>query len=252
MQGQGLLKDKVALVTGGANGLGRAIAGALAREGAVGHCLDVGDASQAMPEGWRLLAGDVTREADMASAFTDVAKAFGRLDVVVANAGVVPPWSETEHVDLEEWDRVFAVNVRGVMATLKHAVPPMKAEGGSIIAMASLNAWKAHPRQAMYTATKHAVLGIVRAAALDLGRYGIRVNAIGPGPIATDALRGRVARRASEGGTPVEQAFVEMAAESALGRIATEEDVARTAVFLASDLSSGQTGILVPVDCGMS
>ena len=187
----------------------------------------------------------------MAAAIESLRARFGRLDIVVANAGLVPPWRETEEIDLVEWDQVFAVNVRGVMATIKPAVQLMKASGGSIIVMGSRNSHRSHPRQCLYTATKHAVLGIVRATALDLGRYGIRVNALGPGAIATDALVERVRARAKDGGPPVEEAFGRHARETALGRMATEEDVAKAALFLAGDQSSGITGQLFPVDAGL-
>ncbi len=252
MGAQGLLTGRNVLVTGGANGLGRAIVERFAVEGARGISFDAAGGQSGLPDGWQAMTGDVTLEGDVAAAVEQTKTALGSVDVVVANAGVVPPWSETENIDLEEWDRVFAINVRGVAATIKHAVPAMKDTGGSIIVMGSLNSWQAHPRLCLYSATKHAVLGIVRAAALDLGRCGIRVNAIGPGPIATDALRSRVERRAAEGGVPTDEAFAAMASGTALGRIATEADVAATAVFLASDLSSAQTGLLVPVDCGVN
>ena len=117
--------------------------------------------------------------------------------------------------------------------------------------MASMNAWHAAPAQSAYTASKHAVLGLVRTAALDLGGHGIRVNAIGPGPVATEAFRERLAPREAEGGLTVEEAMRQAAAGTALGRMVTEDDVARAALFLASDLSSGVTGALVPVDAGL-
>src|SRR5262249_54511708 len=174
---------------------------------------------------------------------------FGRLDLVVANAGIVPPWRDAEAVDLEEWDRVFAVNVRGVMATIKHAVASMKGRGGSIVAMGSINALLGHGKQLAYTASQHAVLGIVRAAARDVGRFGIRVNALCPGPIATDALLRRVRQRAEEGGPAVEETLRRYG-DTALGRMATAEDVVGAALFLASELSSGVTGQLLCVDAG--
>jgi NAD(P)-dependent dehydrogenase (short-subunit alcohol dehydrogenase family) len=167
----------------------------------------------------------------------------------VANAGIVPPWHDTDAVDLAEWDRVFAVNARGVMATIKHAVPLMKGRGGAIIAMGSTNAWIGHAKQAAYTASKHAALGIVRATARDLGRFGIRVNAICPGPVATEALLARIRRRADEGGAPVEETLGRYS-DTSLGRMPTAEDVVGAALFLASDLSSGITGHLIPVDAG--
>lgn len=246
------LNGKIALVTGAARGLGRAIAGHLAAAGATGLALDTRADFEDVPAGWVSRQGDVCDELELAAVVESLRSRFGRLDIVVANAGLVPPWRETEAIDFAEWDRVFAVNVRGVMATIKQSVPLMKATGGSIIAMGSLNSYRAHPRQCLYTATKHAVLGIVRATALDLGRYGIRVNALGPGPIATEALVERIHARASDGGPPADEALGRHASETALGRMATDEDVAKAAVFLASDQSSGITGQLFPVDAGLA
>lgn len=250
----GLLAERVALVTGGGRGLGAAIARAYAEHGAAGSVSDLDEASarEGAPEGWHALAADVTAEAEVAGAVAETVSRFGRLDVVVANAGLVPHWRETRELDLDEWDRIFAVNVRGVAATIKHAIPALRERGGSIVVMASLNAWRAHPHQGLYTSSKHAVLGLARAAALDLGRFGIRVNALAPGAVATDALLGRMEYRAERGGLSAAEALERAAAETALGRMATEEDVAGAAVFLASDLSSGITGALIPIDAGLA
>ncbi|MGH6929891.1 MAG: SDR family NAD(P)-dependent oxidoreductase, partial [Dongiaceae bacterium] len=165
-----LLDGKVALVTGGAQGLGRSIAEGFAGAGARGLLFDRVPAPGPLPTGWTFERGDVGNEDAVAGAVARVREEFGRLDVAVANAGIVPPWRDTEAVDLAEWDQVFAINVRGVMATIKHAVPLMKPRGGSILAMGSTNSWIGHGKQAAYTASKHAVLGIVRAAARDVGR----------------------------------------------------------------------------------
>jgi NAD(P)-dependent dehydrogenase (short-subunit alcohol dehydrogenase family) len=248
------LEGKAALLTGGARGLGRTIAQRLAEAGAVGTIVDLQSelTETSVPSGWKRVAADVRRENEIAAAVRTTLEELGRLDIVIANAGVVPPWRETEALDLVEWDDVFAINVRGVAVTLKHAVPALKARGGAIIATASLNSWRAHPRQGLYTATKHAVLGIVRAAALDLGRYGIRVNAVGPGPVATEALLSRIARRAVAGGPSVDHALRQFAEETALRRMVSEADVANTVLFLASDLSAGLTGTLVPIDAGLA
>jgi NAD(P)-dependent dehydrogenase (short-subunit alcohol dehydrogenase family) len=246
----GLLGGRAALVTGGGRGLGAAIAREYAAAGAVGAVADLERAGA--PDGWIALEADVSAEADVEAAVAAAVERFGRLDVVVANAGVVPPWSDTDELDLEQLDAVFAVNVRGVAATLKHGVSTLKEHGGSIVVMASLNAWRAHRSQPVYTASKHAVLGLLRTAALDAGRHGVRVNGLAPGPILTDALRERLERRAASGGLPVDEAVAEAAAGTALGRMATEEDVARAALFLASDLSSGITGALLPVDGGVA
>lgn len=253
MGAQGLLDGRIALVTGGARGLGHAIATTFSGHGAAGAAFDLplGGTSPALPQRFTLLAGDVTAEPDIASAVETLVLSHGRIDVVVANAGLVPPWRATEALDLAEWDRVFAVNVRGVAATLKHAATAMRDTGGAILVMCSINSWRAHPRQMLYTASKHAALGIVRAAALDLGRYGIRVNGLAPGPIATEALLERVRNRAAAGGPGEKEALAALAGETALGRMATAEEVAKAALFLASDLASGITGRLFPVDAGL-
>ena len=245
------LRGKAALVTGAANGLGRAISACLAEAGASGIGFDIEPCEEGLPAGWMEYRGDVVREADLAGAVAEAGDRFGRLDIVVANAGLVPPWQETEHLDFEAWDAVFAVNVKGVAATIKHAVPLMKRAGGTVIVMGSQNSLRTHPKQCLYGATKHAVLGIVRAASQDLGRYGIRVNALGPGPVATDALRGRLETRARQGEPPAAEVLEQFARDTTLGRIASEEDVARAALFLASDLSHGMTGQILPVDGGL-
>ena len=246
-----LLSGKVALVTGAANGLGLGIVRRLAEEGAVGLGLDLAEPRESLPPSWQHLHCDVSDESAIAGAYERLVRDFGRLDIVVANAGLVPPWCETAEIDFEEWDRVFAVNVRGVAATIKLAVPLMKADGGSIVVTGSLNSWRGDPNICLYVATKHAVLGIVRSTALDLGRYNIRVNALAPGPIATEALLGRVRSRAATGGLSFDQALQTYADGAALGRMATVEDVANGALFFASSLSAGITGQILPIDSGL-
>jgi 3alpha(or 20beta)-hydroxysteroid dehydrogenase len=145
---------------------------------------------------------------------------------------------------------VMRVNVFGVACSLAHALDDLR-DGAAVVAVASLNSWRGDANIPSYVASKHAVLGIVRSAALELGRRNIRVNAIAPGPIATDALIARMETRARERGTALADALEGAAALTALGRIATVEEVARVALFLASDLSSGLTGHLIPVDGGL-
>ena len=238
-------------MTGGATGIGRAIVVALADAGVSGLTCDLDKPADALPSGWGAVAADVRNEADLERVFAEARKRFGALDTVVANAGVVPGWRETQSIDLDEWDDVFATNVRGVMATIKHAVPLMKERGGSIIVLGSLNSRRAHPRQCLYTATKHAVLGIVRSTALDLGRYGIRVNAVGPGPVATDALLQRIETREGLGEPPLDTVLSSYADDAALGCIATVEDVAAVTVFLAGPGAAAVTGQLIPIDGGL-
>jgi NAD(P)-dependent dehydrogenase (short-subunit alcohol dehydrogenase family) len=252
-----LLAGRRALVTGGASGIGAAIVARFAAEGATGVVLDVAEATP--PDGWTARRVDLRDEAAVAAAAGDDVPARDAtpghdaatpLDIVVAAAGIVPPWSRIADLDLAQWDEVFAVNARGVAATLKHAAPHLR-DGGAIVVIASLNSWRGDPNLAVYAASKHATLGLVRSAALDLGGRGIRVNAIAPGPIATDALLERMRRRADAGGPSVDDALTSAARDTALGRIATRDDVAGAALFLASDLSAGITGHLLPVDGGL-
>lgn len=245
------LNGRTALITGGARGLGRATAETMAKAGADICVLDLPDAlaSTDLPDDWRTLALDLT-DPDAAARLRAGLNALGQLDILVANAGSVPPWRRIEALDLVEWDAVFALNVRGVALTLSVAAPLLRVSRGSAILMASINGYKAHADQALYTATKHAVLGLARAAALDLGRDGVRVNALAPGPILTDALQGRLASRAKAGGPLAGDAAESLAAETALGRLATEADVAHAACFLASPLAAGITGVCLPVEAG--
>lgn len=245
----GLLDGRLALVTGGSRGLGAAIGRRFAAEGATVTVLDL-ETALGSADAWhgaRAIGCDVAEEAQVARAIA----AAGRIDILVANAGLVPPWRRTRDLDLDEWDRVFAVNVRGMAAVLKHAAPVLRRPGGAVVLMASINAVVSHPQQMLYTATKHAVAGIMRAAALDLGPEGIRVNALAPGPIATQALRGRLAAREAQGVAGQEETLRAFAAQTALGRMATEDDVAGAALFLACDLSAGVTGKLLPVEAGL-
>ncbi len=249
----GLLGGRVALVTGGAAGLGAVIATTFAAAGARGAVVDLVDPPHGvLPAGWASVAADVRDAASVQRAFAEVTSHVGLPDIVVANAGIVPPWTQTSQIDPAEWDEVFAVNTRGVMLTVREAVRVMRrGNGGSIVVMSSVNGWKGDPHLVSYVASKHAVVGIVRSVALDVGRDRIRVNAVGPGPVPTDALRSRMASRAAQGGPPVEDALRLAGAATALCRMVTAEEVANAVLFLASDLASGITGQLIAVDAGV-
>jgi NAD(P)-dependent dehydrogenase (short-subunit alcohol dehydrogenase family) len=246
-----LLPNRRAVVTGGSRGLGRAIADRLAAEGAAVWVVDLPDAMDPAQIVAGRLAVDLADPATEA-ALTAFAADIGPVDALVANAGLVPPWRGIAALDRAEWDRVMAVNVWGVAATLKAFAGPLAASGrGAAVLMASINGFRAHPDQILYTASKHAVVGLMRAAALELGRRGVRVNALAPGPVATDALMARIARRHADGGPGPDDALAAMAADTALGRIATAAQVADAALFLLSDLSAGTTGALLPVEAGL-
>jgi NAD(P)-dependent dehydrogenase (short-subunit alcohol dehydrogenase family) len=247
----GLLASRRAVITGGANGIGAVAAGRLAELGAAGVVLDLPAAlTGATAPGWHELAVDVLDEESVRAAIGRSAELLGGIDAVIAAAGVVPSWQPIDQLDLADFDRVLAVNARGVVSTVKHAAP-LLAAGSSIVVVASLNSWRGDPNIVSYAASKHAVLGIVRSAALALGLNGVRVNAVAPGPIATDALRSRMASRVGQTGLDVDEALVSAARSTSLGRIATAAEVADTIAFLTSDMASGITGQLVNVDGGI-
>jgi NAD(P)-dependent dehydrogenase (short-subunit alcohol dehydrogenase family) len=250
--GAGLLQGRRAVVTGASRGLGRAIADRFAAEGATVWIVDLPEALDPAQNAAGALGVDLADPgAEMALAA--LAARLGTVDAVVANAGEVPPWRGVAALERAEWDRVFAVNVWGAAVTLKAFADALAASGrGAAVLMASVNGCRAHPEQILYTASKHAVVGLTRAAALDLGRRGVRVNALAPGPVATLALRGRVRARHAAGGPPPEEALAAFAAQTALGRMATAADVAAAALVLASDLSAGVTGTVLPVTCGLA
>ena len=246
-----LLDGRRAIVTGGASGIGAATVAAISAAGARGCVLDLpGTGGGNVPDGWETIDVDMRSEVAVRDACAQAAATLGGLDAVVAAAGIVPAWSSVGSLDLDVWDDVFAVNARGVASTLKHASGHL-GDGASIVVVASINAWRGDRNLSDYTASKHAVLGLVRSAALDLGRRGIRVNAVAPGAVATAAMLVRAERRAGEGGLDVASALEQAAAPTALGRIATVEDVAHAALFLLSNLAAATTGHLLPVDGGI-
>lgn len=246
-----LLAGRRVLVTGGANGIGATVATRFAELGASGVVVDLaGSLGDPVGPGWHVLPVDVRDEDSVRTATEHAATLLDGLDAVVAAAGVVPTWQRPENMDMADFDRVLAVNVRGVANTVKHAAP-LLGSGATITAVASLNSWRGDPNITSYAASKHAVLGIVRSAALALGAGGVRVNAVAPGPVATEALRTRMAARADTTGVAVADALATAARGTALGRIATAREVADVIVFLTSDLSSGVTGQLISVDGGI-
>lgn len=248
-----LMNGRRVLVTGGTSGIGAAVVARLAAEGARGAVLDLREALQraTLPYGFTGFAVDVRDESSVAEAVAGALRDIDPLDAVIPCAGIVPGWTTLAELDLPEFDDVMAVNARGVAVTLKYAGPHVR-DGGAIAVVGSLNSWRGDAHLASYVAAKHAVLGLVRTAALDLGRRRIRVNAVAPGPIATEALLTRMRRRAQDGGVSVENALADAAAATATGRIATVEDVAGALLFLVCELSAGISGQLIPVDGGLS
>jgi NAD(P)-dependent dehydrogenase (short-subunit alcohol dehydrogenase family) len=242
----GRLAGRVALVTGGARGIGAAIAGALATEGAHVTVLDLlvdraKDVAAALPGDPWAVGADLRDPAQVGEAVTATAHRYGRLDVLVNNAGIFRQ-TPLMAIPVDEWDDMFAVNVRSMLLTTQAAAPFLaESPAGRIVNMASMGGKVGEPGQAHYAASKAAVIALTRVAAMELGSAGITVNCICPGYVATDM--GAADR------TPEQVAA--WSARSPLGRLGTPGDVARMAVFLASEAAAYCTGQALNVTGGM-
>jgi 2-deoxy-D-gluconate 3-dehydrogenase len=254
------LGGKVALVTGAAQGFGFACARRLAEAGASVVLADR-RADRLEPAGERLAARgfdvattvrDVAVEEDVAALVATCVQRFGRLDVLVNNAGVFSNFL-LESLTLEEFQRIVGVNLGGAFLCTKAAAAQMRdqGEGGSIINISSIDA--VHPSGSglsHYGASKHAIWGLTKSMALELGPAGIRVNAIAPGPSLTEGAVEFVEAGAPEG-IDVGAQWAAYEARIPLRRLAHPDDVGRTAVFLASDLASYVSGAQIVVDGGL-
>jgi len=241
------LAESTVVITGGSSGIGAALVDFYLKKSKHVYSLDLAPGSSNAVH----VECDVRDSASVSEAMAKVRNDSGQIDLLIANAGVVPSWQSTENLDLVDFQRVLEINLIGVAATLKFAAPLMRSPGGSIVITGSINSWKGDPNLASYVASKHGVLGLIKSAALDLGPKGIRVNGVGPGPIATDALRGRILSRHENDASKADAYFERLAQGTALRRIATVEEVIHAIDFLASPLSSGITGELINVDGGV-
>ena len=241
------LRDKVALVTGAAQGIGFACAEAFAREGAKVMLADLKDdtvrAAAAKIPGAASVACDVSRKAAVDAAVAATVKAFGRLDILVSNAGIV---HAAEFLDLDEadFDRVLAVNLKGVFLAGQAAARQMVKQGGggAIINMSSVNAVLAIPNQVPYVVSKGAINQLTKVMSVSLAPKKIRVNGIGPGTILTE-----LAKTAVLGNKEAERKIL---SRTPMGRMGEPAEIASVAVFLASDDAAYLTGQTIYPDGG--
>ena len=245
------LKDKVAIVTGAASGIGREIAVIFAREGARIAIADLNQqaadatAREIDPHGQRAIgvAMDVSDEAQVEAGTSKVVEAFGALDVLVSNAGIqiVAPVVEFEFA---KWKKLLAIHLDGAFLTTRAALRQMyKQNSGTIIYMGSVHSKEASPLKAAYVAAKHGLLGLCRSAAKEGAQHGVRANIICPGFVRTPLVEKQIPEQARELGISEERVIKEIMLKSTVdGEFTTTGDVAEVAVFLASFPTNALTG----------
>lgn len=247
MNGNGL-KGGVVVVTGGAGGIGQAIVEAFAAQGSRVVSADLSHEDAPFDREAQVFARrlDVTDEASWIALLDAVEQFFGRLDVLVNNAGIYRPNIAFEEMDLATWRQHMAVNADGTFLGCKHAIARMKPRGeGAIVNVTSGMAITANPNGAAYCASKAAALMTTRTAARAAGPFGIRVNAVLPGAVPTEMLMGNLS-----GGESEIDFLARMESYSALGRLALPGDIARAVVFLADPANRAISGVHLPVDGG--
>lgn len=256
MTGEQRLLGKVAIVTGAARGIGRAIVERFAAEGARIVAFDLSGSpldeciSMAQSAGVQAIAieGDVTQSADWKQAINLATTQLGGVDILVNNAGIGGPIRPIIDYPEDAFDRVMAVNVRGVFLGTKYAAQAMAAGGGAIINIASVSALSGSRSIVAYTASKHAVIGMTKVAALELASQGIRVNAVCPSPTDTDMMANLEQTQSPENRALVRERMI---AGIPLGRYAAPAEIAAVVAFLASADASFMSGAAVTVDGGM-
>ena len=248
-----LLEGKIALITGCSSGIGRATALAFAREGANLTCADIdqagGEATVAMIREAKgqaeFVRTDVTDANQVQALINRIVTTNGRLDCAYNNAGIEGEVIETHEASERNFDRIMAVNVKGVWLCLKYEIRQMLKQGsGAIVNTASVAGLSGFPALSLYVASKHAVVGLTKSAALECAQSGIRVNAVCPGPVDTPMME-RIANNEGRPGRKDFEAFIPMR------RYAKPEEIAATVAWLCSDQSSYVTGVSVPVDGGL-
>lgn len=248
----GRVDGKVVLITGAARGIGAAAARLFATEGARLMLVDrleapLAELGRELGEAAAHRTLDVADEASVTSLVADIVQRYGRIDAALLNAGISGEPHPIEQYPAELFDNVIAVNVRAVWLGLKHVMAAMASTGGSIVITASTAGIRATPNMSAYVASKHAAIGLMRAAAIEGAARGIRVNSVNPATIDTPMVRELAVKRGGE-----ERVREVIARTIPLGREGTADEVARMMLFLASDESSFCTGGVYMVDGGVT
>ena len=249
------LNGKVAVITGGGGGIGRAAAALFVAEGANVVLVDVDEraltevVSEIGSNQVSAFVADVTSAADNAAMVACAEERYGGLDIFLANAGIEGDVAPLIDYDEARFDQVMNVNVKGVFLGLQSAIPALhKRGGGSIVITSSIAGVRGAPGIAAYATSKHAVIGLMRSAAKECAAMNIRVNTVNPSPVETPMMR-RIEQGISE---DVEQVKLNVAQDIPMNRYAEPEDIARVMLFLASDESSWVTGSVNMADGGQT
>ena len=247
------LENKVALVTGGTSGIGRATAIALAAAGAKvvfsGRRKEEGEKTAALirDAGAECLfvRSDVSNESDVKALVQKTIEAYGQLDCAFNNAGIDPPSKSLHEQSIEDFDKLMSINVRGLFLSMKYELQQMVSQGsGVIVNNSSIGGLIGFPGLSPYIASKHAVMGLTRSASLDYAKQGIRINAVNPGIIATDMID----RLVDETGDTSD----DLISSIPMGRMGQAKEIAQAVVFLCSDAASYITGQPLVIDGGLT
>jgi len=253
------LVDQVALITGGGQGVGRAIAKTFAQEGAaISLCGRTQKSLDKAAEELSTLGGqvltsvcDVSKEEEVIQVVDHTAERLGGLTLLVNNAGVTGPTAPIAETTLEDWNATVAVNLTGAFlcsrAALKYMIPRRR---GKIINIASIAGIMAYPLRAAYSVSKWGMLGLNRTLAAELGEFNIQVNAICPGPVRGERMEGVIKRRAEELGQSEEEVARYYFASTALKKFVDPDHIAEQALLLASSAGDSMTGQVFVIDCG--
>ncbi len=258
------LKGKVAIITGGGKGIRKAIASAFAREGAT-----VVIAGRSVPElektcgeiitkGGRTIyvQTDVSDESQIKRLVAETIRQFGQVDILVNNSGVSGPTSRVVDMDLAQWNETLAIDLTAGMICAREVLKNMmERRTGNIInvvseAGRSADGRSGYPFRAAYCCAKMGLIGLTETLSVEVGEYGVRVNALSPGPVLGERIVNVVKNRVAVTGKTSDEIMASLAANNSLKRLATEEECAAVAVFLASEESSAVTGQTIPVSCG--
>lgn len=250
-------KDQVVIVTGGGRGIGREACIQFAKYGAIVVCVDLdehlgNETINKIKENNGeavFIKVDVTNESDVQNYINTTVKQFGKIDVLVNNAGFEGAVEHVTNYPTDVFNKVMAINVTGVFLGMKYVLKIMKEQkSGTIINMGSTASWKGAPGFVAYIASKHAVIGMTRTAALEVARLGIRVNAVCPGAVDTDMMQSIAVKSLSE--EQIDQFRKNHSESIPDGRYGKVEEVANQILYLASDLSSHITGQSIIIDGG--